>query len=171
MKPVVSVVLVALLVVHAHAKDKEPLPQYDSVAAGGSLDIKTGDPVGLNVKSDAIEFFREKEVKSMCCMYSRHAWLLLSIDPRTVTSLTYGNTKRHRVAEGVAASLGSFGVGLAIMATKETRHYIGLTWEDTKGNKGGEALQVDKKEYRGIIKALEAVTGQHCTDDVTGVQK
>jgi hypothetical protein len=169
-KAAISAVLISLLVTPAYGKDKDPKPEYDTEDAGGSIPVKAGSPLGLTMTSDKIVFYKIDQVKSIAVTYSRHVALLTEIDPHTITSLTYSNSKRHRVAEGLGASIGSFGVGLAIMATKETKHYISLTWDD-HGNKGGVALRVDKNEYRGIIKSLEAVTGQHCTDDVTGVQR
>jgi hypothetical protein len=45
-----------------------------------------------------------------------------------------------------------FGKKVGLSATKE---YIGLTWE-----KGNVVLDVDKDEYRGILIALEGVSGK-----------
>lgn len=38
-----------------------------------------------------------------------------------------------------------------------------MTWDDG-GKKGGIALQADKNEYRGLITALEGVTGKKAID-------
>jgi hypothetical protein len=45
-----------------------------------------------------------------------------------------------------------FGKRVGLSATKE---YIGLTWD-----KGNVVLDVDKDEYRGILTALEGVSGK-----------
>jgi len=54
-------------------------------------------------------------------------------------------------------------VGAIIAFSKSKKHYIGITWDDG-GKKGGVALQADKDEYRGILTALEGVTGRKAVD-------
>jgi hypothetical protein len=57
----------------------------------------------------------------------------------------------------------SFGIGALMALTKSKKHYVGLTWAD--GDKrGGLAMQCDKNEYRGILAALEGVTGKKAVD-------
>jgi hypothetical protein len=43
--------------------------------------------------------------------------------------------------------------------TKSKKHYVGLTWADGD-KKGGLAIQCDKNDYRGVLTALEGVTGK-----------
>lgn len=50
--------------------------------------------------------------------------------------------------------------------TKSKKHYVGLTWADGD-KKGGFAMQCDEKEYRGILAALEGVTGKKAVDSDT----
>ncbi len=57
----------------------------------------------------------------------------------------------------------TLGVGAIIAFSKSKKHYIGITWDDG-GKKGGVALQADKNEYRGILTALEGVTGRKAVD-------
>jgi hypothetical protein len=47
-----------------------------------------------------------------------------------------------------------------MLFSKSKKHYIGLVWDDGTGNKGGMVFQADKNEYRGIISALEGLTGK-----------
>jgi hypothetical protein len=43
------------------------------------------------------------------------------------------------------------------------RLYVGLVWADGD-KKGGFAMQCDKNEYRGILAALQGVTGKKAVD-------
>lgn len=58
-----------------------------------------------------------------------------------ITGISHGEEIHRKFAKKVGLS-----------ATKE---YIGLTWD-----KGNVVLDVDKDEYRGILLALEGVTGK-----------
>jgi hypothetical protein len=53
----------------------------------------------------------------------------------------------------------SLGIGAIVACSKSKKDFIGITWDDNS-KKGGIALQADKNEYRGILTALEGVTGQ-----------
>jgi hypothetical protein len=57
----------------------------------------------------------------------------------------------------------TLGVGAIVAFSKSKKHYIGITWDDS-GKKGGVALQADKNEYRGLLAALEGVTGKKAVD-------
>jgi hypothetical protein len=48
--------------------------------------------------------------------------------------------------------------------SKSKKHFIGLTWDDGNGNKGGAAFQADKNEYRGVLAGLEGVTGKRAVN-------
>ena len=47
--------------------------------------------------------------------------------------------------------------------TKSKKHFIGLTWA-TGDVKGGFAIQCDKNDYRGLLAALEGLTGKKAVD-------
>ncbi len=47
--------------------------------------------------------------------------------------------------------------------SKSKKHYIGVVWADGD-KKGGIALQADKNEFRGLLAALEGVTGKKAVD-------
>jgi hypothetical protein len=47
--------------------------------------------------------------------------------------------------------------------TKSKKHFNGLTW--AAGDvKGGFAMQCDKNDYRGLLAALEGLTGKKAVD-------
>ena len=47
--------------------------------------------------------------------------------------------------------------------TKSKKHFVGLTWANGDV-KGGFVMQCDKNEYRGILTALEEITGKKAVD-------
>ncbi|MGC2210398.1 MAG: hypothetical protein WA532_09845 [Candidatus Korobacteraceae bacterium] len=53
----------------------------------------------------------------------------------------------------------SLGIGAIVAFSKTKKDFIGITWDDG-GKKGGLVVQADKNEYRGILAALEGVTGE-----------
>jgi hypothetical protein len=57
----------------------------------------------------------------------------------------------------------TLGVSALTALSKSKKHFVGLTWAD--GNKkGGLAMQCDKRDYRGVLAALEGVTGKKAVD-------
>jgi hypothetical protein len=46
---------------------------------------------------------------------------------------------------------------------KPKKHYVGLIWA-TGDVKGGFAVQADKNDYRGLLVALEGLTGKKAVD-------
>jgi hypothetical protein len=53
----------------------------------------------------------------------------------------------------------SLGIGIIVAVSKTKKHYIGLTWAEGD-TKGGMVVQADKNEFRGILMALEGITGR-----------
>jgi hypothetical protein len=47
--------------------------------------------------------------------------------------------------------------------SKSKKHFIGITYADGE-KKGGFVMQCDKNEYRGILAALEGITGKKAVD-------
>jgi hypothetical protein len=46
-----------------------------------------------------------------------------------------------------------------VVLTKSKKHLVGVTWANGK-QKGGFAMQCDKNDYRGVLAALEGVSGK-----------
>jgi hypothetical protein len=74
------------------------------------------------------------------------------IPAAAITEVSSGQEVHHRI-----------GIGALVAFSKSKKHYVGLTWDDG-GNKGGLAMQADKNEYRGLILALEGVSGKKAVD-------
>ena len=87
----------------------------------------------------------------------------ISIPASTVTEISYGQDVHRRVGAAVGLAVISLGVGALMALTKSKKHYVGITW-DGEGQKGGMAIQCDKSDYRGVLLALEGITGKKAVD-------
>ena len=80
-----------------------------------------------------------------------------------MTELSYGQDVHRRVGAAIGLAVISFGIGALMALSKSKKHYIGVTYAN--GDlKGGWAMQCDKNEYRGILAALEGITGKKAID-------
>ena len=84
---------------------------------------------------------------------------VVSIATSAVTEISYGQDVHRRVGAAIGLAVVSLGIGALMALTKSKKHYVGLTWPDGD-KKSGLAVQCDKNEYRGILAALEGVTGK-----------
>lgn len=83
----------------------------------------------------------------------------IEIDPKTVTSLSYGQEAHRRVGTMVALAVLISPAALFGLFHKTKLHFIGIEYEND-GKKGGLLLQGHKDNYRGILLALRSVTGK-----------
>src|SRR5690349_996788 len=120
---------------------------YKVTYDGGSLtDTKAGAGLKLQISQTAIVFHQNQTE-------------LVSIPPSAITEISYGQDVHRRVGAAIGLAVVSLGIGALMALTKSKKHYVGLTWADGD-KKGGLAIQCDKNEYRGILAALEGVTGK-----------
>lgn len=114
-------------------------PHYRVTYSGGSLiGVKAGQTLRLYIDSDAIRLYGE-HVKSRVRSQDDDAKLKLKLT--AIAELRYG--------QDVAAQA----------FIKSKKYYVGLIWADGD-NKGGIAFYPDKDEFRGILAALEGLTGK-----------
>jgi hypothetical protein len=116
---------------------------------GGSFpNLKSGAILQLVIDSGTVSFLDEKHKE------------LASIPAATITEVSYGRDVHRRVGTAIGLALITpFGIGALAAFSKSKKHYVGLIWnEGTK--KGGMAMQCDKRDYRGVLAALEAVSGR-----------
>jgi hypothetical protein len=124
---------------------------YNVKYDGGSLsDIKTGTDIKLYIEANQFRFVKDKKE-------------LVTIPASTVTEISYGQDVHRRVGTAIGLAVVSFGIGALMALSKSKKHYVGLTWANGD-QKGGFALQCDKNEYRGILAALEGITGKKAVD-------
>ena len=83
----------------------------------------------------------------------------IDIQPKSVTSLSYGQEAHRRV--GTMIALGILVAPLALFGLfhKTRLHFIGAEYTTPDGKKAGLLLQGDKDNYRAILVALQSVTG------------
>jgi hypothetical protein len=147
MKLAFTLFLCLLVPVTAIAAESDYKVAYD----GGSLpDLKTGTNVKLFIEQNQIRIVRD------------HADLV-SIPVASITEVSYGQDVHRRVGAAIGLAVVSFGIGALMALSKSKKHFVGLTWADGD-KKGGFVMQCDKNEYRGILTALEGVTGKKAVD-------
>jgi hypothetical protein len=129
------------------AKDVGFAVKYD----GGTItDLKSGTDIRINPAGTTITI-------------SKGNADLLSIPAASITEISYGQDVHRRVGAAVGLAVVSFGIGALMALTKSKKHFIGLTWA-TGDVKGGFAMQADKNDYRGLLAALEGLTGKKAVD-------
>src|ERR1039457_5215989 len=119
---------------------------YNVTYDGGSLPQKAGSGVKLDVDSTNVRLVKDKTN-------------IVTIPASAITEINYGQDVHRRIGAAIGLAFVSFGIGGLMALTKSKKHYVGLTWVDGD-KKGGFAMQCDKNEYRGILEALEGVTGK-----------
>lgn len=122
-------------------------PAFKEKYSGGSIsDIKAGDTLEISIVDNRIKLANGKS-------------MLANIPVGSVTELSYGQDVHRRVGTSIGLAAISFGAGALMMFSKSKKHFIGVTWDD-EGKKGGIAIQADKNDYRGLLTALEGITGK-----------
>jgi len=120
---------------------------YKVAYDGGSLpNVKVGSGLKLIVNSSTITLVKDKAE-------------IATIPSSAVTEISYDQDVHRRVGAAIGLAVISFGIGGLMALTKSKKHYVGLTWADGD-KKGGLAIQCDKNDYRGVLTALEGVTGK-----------
>ena len=79
------------------------------------------------------------------------------IQPKSITSLSYGQEAHRRVGTMIALAILVAPVALFGLFHKTRLHYIGVQYTTADGKSGGILLQGDKDNYRGILVALQGV--------------
>jgi PEGA domain/PDZ domain len=100
----------------------------------------------LTVTSDAI-IFTFKDGQSV------------TIAPKSVTSLSYGQEAHRRVGTMIALAILVSPVALFGLLHKTRLHFIGIQFKTSDGKSAGLLLQGDKDNYRAILVALQSVSG------------
>jgi hypothetical protein len=121
---------------------------------GGTLgDVKTGTGLKLVINSNTITFMKDKSE-------------IVTIPASAITEISYGQDVHRRVGAAIGLAVISLGIGGLMALTKSKKHFVGLTWADGD-KKGGLAIQCDKNDYRGVLAALEGVTGKKAVNSDT----
>jgi hypothetical protein len=81
------------------------------------------------------------------------------INPKRVTSISYGQEAHRRVGTMVALAILVAPVALFGLFHKTRLHFIGVQYKTADGKSAGLLLQGDKDNYRAILVALQSVSG------------
>jgi hypothetical protein len=137
------VLLCVLIPLAVFAGENSYQVKYD----GGSLpDLKAGADIKLVIEQDKVRFVKVGQD-------------VVVVPASSITEISYGQDVHRRVGAAIGLAVVSFGIGALMALTKSKKHYVGLTWADGD-HKGGLAMQCDKNEYRGILAALEGISGK-----------
>ncbi len=146
------IALVLCLVFPVAAFAAEPSNSYKVTYDGGSLlGAKSGDTAKLVIEPKTIRMVIKKDTE------------LVAIPADAVTEVSYGQDVHRRIGTAIGLAVFSLGIGALMAFSKSKKHFVGLTWADGD-KKGGFAMQCDKNDYRGILAAIEGITGKKAVD-------
>ena len=127
---------------------------YKVTYDGGSrADAKVGTGMRLVLNGDHVKLVTDKTE-------------VANIPASAITEISYGQDVHRRVGAAIGLAVVSFGIGGLMALTKSKKHFVGLTWADGD-KKGGLAIQCDKNDYRGVLAALEGVSGKKAVSSDT----
>ncbi len=150
MRRFLALLLCFFVPVTVFAADKDNT--YKVVYDGGSVaGVKAGTDVHLSIEPTDIKILNGKKE------------VLVTIPASSVTEVSYGQDVHRRIGTAIGLAVISLGIGALMAFTKSKKHFVGLTWAAGDA-KGGFAMQCDKNEYRGILAAIEGITGKKAVD-------
>ncbi len=116
-----------------------------------------GGTVQTNVKPD--DWDNHLTVTSEAIRLQLKDGQVLTIDPRRVKGLSYGQEAHRRVGTmiGLAILLGP--LALFGLFHKTRLHFVGIEYTTEEGKPAGLLLQAHKENYRAVLMALRGATG------------
>lgn len=149
MKSLVALLLCLALPAVLFAADSQP--SFKVAYDGGSLpNVKAGAKLNLFVDSTSVRIMDGKTE-------------IANLPASSITEISYGQDVHRRIGAAIGLAVISLGIGALMALTKSKKHFVGLTWANGD-KKGGFAMQCDKNDYRGVLTALEGVTGKKAVD-------
>ena len=147
MKIFVAAILCLLVPTVAFAADNNYKVSYD----GGSIQsVKSGTSAEFAIEQAQVRLIKDKKD-------------LVIIPASSITEISYGQDVHRRIGTAIGLAVFSFGVGALMALSKSKKHFVGITYANGD-QKGGFVMQCDKNEYRGILMALEGITGKKAVD-------
>jgi hypothetical protein len=123
---------------------------FDIRYLGGSLETKTDKDDwhnNLTILSDEIRV----ELKD---------GQRLSVDPKSVTSISYGREATRHVARWVALGILVSPIAALGLFNENVKHFVSIEYETAAGTKGGLLIQAHKDNYRNALALLRGATGK-----------
>ena len=155
MKSLVALLLCLVIPAVMFAGDSQP--SFKIAYDGGSLqNVKAGVKLNLFVDSTSVRIMDGANE-------------VANIPASSITEVSYGQDVHRRVGAAIGLAVVSLGIGALMALTKSKKHFVGVTWANGD-KKGGFAMQCDKNDYRGVLAALEGVSGKKAvnSDAMTG---
>ena len=84
----------------------------------------------------------------------------VSVEPKTVTSISYGREATRHVARWVALGILVQPVAALAMFNENVKHYVSVEYETSERKKGGLLIQTHKSNYRNVLALLRGATGK-----------
>lgn len=81
------------------------------------------------------------------------------IDPKTVTSISYGRAATRHVARWVSLGILVSPIALLGLFNENVQHYVSIEY-NSDGQKKGILIQAHKDTYRNVLAFLRGATGQ-----------
>jgi len=120
---------------------------YNVKYSGGSLpNVKGGEDLRLYLDSIGIRLHHKSQD-------------VVVIPARAISEVSFSQESHHRIGTAAGLAVVSLGIGAIVAFSKSKKQYIGITWADSD-HKGGMVLEADKNEYRGLLAALEGISGR-----------
>jgi hypothetical protein len=124
---------------------------YKVTYDGGSLqNLKAGTGAKLFIDPNQVRIVVDKDT-------------IVTVPAASITEISYGQDVHRRVGAAIGVAVFTLGIGALLALSKSKKHYVGLTWANGDV-KGGFAMQCDKNDYRGILTALEGISGKKAID-------
>ena len=127
-------------------------------ADGNTFKVRyNGGSISTKVNQD--DWDNKLSVSSEDIVFTLKDGQSVTIPPKTVSSISYGQEAHRRVGTAIGIAVFSLGLGALFALHKTKLHYIGITYTDKDGKSQGLLLQGDKSNFRAILVALQGVTG------------
>lgn len=83
----------------------------------------------------------------------------ISVDPKAVTSISYGREATRHVARWVALGILVHPFAALGVLNENVKHFVSIEYETTEGKKG-LLIQSHKNNYRNVLALLRGATGK-----------
>jgi len=84
----------------------------------------------------------------------------LSVDPKSVTSISYGREATRHVARWVALGILVHPIAAVGLLNENVKHYVSVEYETAEGKIAGLLIQAHKNNYRNVLALLRGATGK-----------
>ncbi|HEY4354689.1 MAG TPA: hypothetical protein VGN16_03000 [Acidobacteriaceae bacterium] len=151
MRRSIALILCFLFPVASFAASRDE-NSYKVTYDGGSIQgVKAGDGMRLVIEPTQFRLVRGKDEQ------------VAVIPANSITEISYGQDVHRRIGAAIGVAVFTLGIGALLALTKSKKHFVGITWANGDA-KGGFAMQCDKNEYRGILNALQGISGKKAVD-------